>query len=86
MMSSNSTTSFPALKADLMFHLIGNFCTDIVTTSNLPLNKISRQQGGLIANHPVVEEPDEGKLSRTVQYTIVGGDPADEFNEELLVV
>lgn len=46
-----------------MVHLIGNFCTDIVTTSNLPLNKISRHQGGLIVNHQVVEEPDAGKLA-----------------------
>jgi len=63
-----------------MFHLIGNFCTDIVTTSNLPLNKISRQQGGLIANHQVVEEPDAEKLACPVLKTIVGGDPGDEFN------
>ena len=65
-MSLNSTTSRRALKAARMFRPIGNCYTDIVTTPNLPLNIVSRHQRGLIVTHPIVEEPDEGKLSRPV--------------------
>jgi hypothetical protein len=49
-----------------MVHPIGNSYTDIVTITNLPLSTFSEQERGLIVTHPIVEEPDNGKLSRPV--------------------